>query len=428
MEKKYQIFISSTYEDLIEERRKVQDTILSMYQFPIGMEMFSADDKEQWEIIQETIDSSDYYVLIIGHRYGSIIKNGEDAGISYTQKEFRYALKQNIPVLAFLINDSVPVVPQKVDEDAKSKKKLKAFKEEVKVGRNVEWWTSKEDLALKVMNSLNKKINRGNRPGWVRANGLKLEETQAEFVEMSKENRRLREENERLRKNAVVRKPDFEITINDSNCINGIYKDISQNSLIKKFKHIDIEEFKNAGLAGGMSQKNIDKYNEIITSYKSLKEGLKEYVEYRNMIDNIIPFSVKIKNTGSCKANDVYIRIEALDGIRILTGPQIWSIRAKLAKKAETPTFFDVDMLKGYSDISKRVSNQNPECLSSNSEVDVQENCMLIKIKELLHTVEYISGTYYLIPSEKGIYEINVSIVCEEFTEEDIQKLNVIIE
>ena len=54
MEKKYQIFISSTYEDLKEERRKVQDTILSMYQFPIGMEMFSAADEEQWEIIQET--------------------------------------------------------------------------------------------------------------------------------------------------------------------------------------------------------------------------------------------------------------------------------------------------------------------------------------------------------------------------------------
>lgn len=53
---------------------------------------------------------------------------------------------------------------------------------------------------------------------------------------------------------------------------------------------------------------------------------------------------------------------------------------------------------------------------------------MLIKIKELLHTVEYISGTYYLIPSEKGIYEIRIGIVCEEFTEEDIQKLNVIIE
>lgn len=427
MEKKYQIFISSTYEDLIEERRKVQDTILSMYQFPIGMEMFSADDKEQWEIIQETIDSSDYYVLIIGHRYGSVINNGEDAGISYTQKEFRYALKQNIPVLAFLIDDNVAVVPKKVDEDSKSKKKLKAFKEEVKDGRNVEWWISKEDLALKIMNSLNKKINSGKRPGWVRASGLKLEETQAELVEMSRENRRLREENEKLRKNMVIRKPDFEVTFNDNNSIYGAYKETSLDSLKKKFRHVEIEEFKKAGLAGGMSQKNIDKYNEIILSYKLLKIGLKEYEEYRNMIDNIIPITVKIKNTGSCKANDVHIRIKASDGMRILTGPQIWDIRANLAKTAETPTFFDVDMLKGYSDISKRVLDRNPECLSGNSEIFVQENCMSIKIKELLHTVEEISGTYYLIPSAKGKYEIRVGIVCEEFTEEDIQKLNVII-
>lgn len=51
------MFISSTYEDLKEERKKGQDTILEMYQFSIGMEMFSATDEEQWEIIQETIDS-----------------------------------------------------------------------------------------------------------------------------------------------------------------------------------------------------------------------------------------------------------------------------------------------------------------------------------------------------------------------------------
>lgn len=428
MEKKYQIFISSTYEDLIEERRKVQDTILSMYQFPIGMEMFSADDKEQWEIIQETIDSSDYYVLIIGHRYGSIIKYGEDAGISFTQKEFRYALKQNIPVLAFLIDDSVPVVPKKVDEDAKSKRKLKEFKEEVKDGRNVEWWTSKDDLALKIMNSLNKMIHRGKRPGWVRADGLKLEETQAELVEMSRENRRLREENERLRKNVAIRKPDFEITINDSGSINGTYKEISLNSLKKEFEHVEIKEFKDAGLAGGISEKDIDQYNEFIKSNELLKIGLKEYKEYRNMVDNIISFSVKIKNIGNCKANDVYIRIEVSEGICILTGPQIWDIRTKLARTPETTTLFDVDLLKGYSDIKNRVLNSAPECHSSNREIFVQKNSMSIKIKELLHTVEEISGIYYLIPSEKGLYEMKVSIVCEEFTEEDIQKLDVIIE
>ena len=36
MDKKFQVFISSTYEDLKNERQKVQDIILSMYQIPIG--------------------------------------------------------------------------------------------------------------------------------------------------------------------------------------------------------------------------------------------------------------------------------------------------------------------------------------------------------------------------------------------------------
>lgn len=42
MEKKYQIFISSTYRDLKSARLKVRDAILSMYHFPVGMEMFGA--------------------------------------------------------------------------------------------------------------------------------------------------------------------------------------------------------------------------------------------------------------------------------------------------------------------------------------------------------------------------------------------------
>ncbi|MBD5136635.1 MAG: DUF4062 domain-containing protein [Lachnospiraceae bacterium] len=170
MEKKYQIFISSTYEDLKEERKQIQDTILTMYQFPIGMEMFSAADEEQWEIIRETIDSSDYYVLIIGHRYGSVIKDGEYVGISYTQKEFYYALEKKIPVLAFLIDRKAAVIPENMEQDTDKKEKLEQFIEEVKRGRTVQWWVNKDDLANKVMNSLNKQIKRKNRPGWVRVN------------------------------------------------------------------------------------------------------------------------------------------------------------------------------------------------------------------------------------------------------------------
>ena len=174
MQKKYQIFISSTYEDLKDERQKIQETILSMYHFPIGMEMFSAGNDDQWKIIQETIDSSDYYVLIIGHRYGSIIKTGEDAGISYTEKEFRYALSKKIPILAFLIDEKAPIAYKNIEQDVSKKKKLDKFKEKVMENRHVEWWSNSDNLAIKVMNALNKQINRGleskeySRTGWVR--------------------------------------------------------------------------------------------------------------------------------------------------------------------------------------------------------------------------------------------------------------------
>lgn len=169
MNKKYQIFISSTYEDLKEERRIVQDTILSMYQFPIGMEMFSASNEEQWEIIKETIDSSDYYILIIGYRYGSLIEEGEDAGISYTQKEFRYAVSKSIPILAFLVDEKVVAVTlDKMEQDSDKKLKLEEFKKEIVKGRSIQWWKNPQDLANKVMNSLNKQIEQGKRLGWTR--------------------------------------------------------------------------------------------------------------------------------------------------------------------------------------------------------------------------------------------------------------------
>lgn len=173
MEKKYQIFISSTFNDLQQERQKVRDTILSMYQFPIGMEMFSAADEEQWNIIKETIDSSDYYIVIIAHRYGSEIEKGVDKGISYTQKEFNYARSKGIPVLAFIMDESVLISPDKVETNEQKKEKLEAFKEIAKKGRVVEWWKNGDELARKVAVALSKEFQKGKRSGWVRAELIK---------------------------------------------------------------------------------------------------------------------------------------------------------------------------------------------------------------------------------------------------------------
>ncbi len=142
MDIKYQIFISSTYTDLKEARERITKAILSSYHIPIGMEMFNAGDEEQWEVIKKTIDVSDYYVLIIGHRYGSLT----DEGISYTEKEYRYAKEKGIPIHVFIRKDDVATKPDEREENTDSILKLKAFREEAKTGRIVDFWEHISEL------------------------------------------------------------------------------------------------------------------------------------------------------------------------------------------------------------------------------------------------------------------------------------------
>ena len=53
MKKRYQVFISSTYTDLIEERKKIQEILLMADCIPAGMEAFCAADEEQFEYIKK---------------------------------------------------------------------------------------------------------------------------------------------------------------------------------------------------------------------------------------------------------------------------------------------------------------------------------------------------------------------------------------
>jgi len=72
MDKRYQVFVSSTFADLKEERQAVMQALLSLDHFPAGMELFPASDEDQWALIKGVIDDSDYYVLVVGGRYGSM--------------------------------------------------------------------------------------------------------------------------------------------------------------------------------------------------------------------------------------------------------------------------------------------------------------------------------------------------------------------
>lgn len=59
MNKKSQVFISSTYVDLKEERQVAVKSILKSGHIPTGMELFTANSEEQWNVIKKWIDYSD---------------------------------------------------------------------------------------------------------------------------------------------------------------------------------------------------------------------------------------------------------------------------------------------------------------------------------------------------------------------------------
>lgn len=100
--KKLQVFVSSTYLDLKDERQKAVEGILRAGHIPAGMELFTAASKSQWQIIEEWIKESDILFLILGGKYGSIEPG---SGKSYTQLEYEFALKHGIPVFAIVLSD-----------------------------------------------------------------------------------------------------------------------------------------------------------------------------------------------------------------------------------------------------------------------------------------------------------------------------------
>ena len=150
---KYQVFISSTYDDLKEERDQVIKACLEMGHIPVGMEMFSAADEEQWQTITRQIDDCDYYVVIVANRYGSMVN-----GISHVEKEYNYAVSKGIPTIGFILDRKAIWPVNALEQNKKNKPKLEAFKRKLK-SKPVTFWYNKEDLYAKFAIALLKTIS-----------------------------------------------------------------------------------------------------------------------------------------------------------------------------------------------------------------------------------------------------------------------------
>jgi hypothetical protein len=190
--RKLQIFLSSTYEDLIDERLAAIEAILAAGHIPAAMEQFSPGDETAWERITTWIDESDGSILILGGRYGSIEPT---SGKSYVQLEYEYAVDKKKPFFAVVVSkehheERVKGFGLRVHE-SEHPQEYRSFKGVVEQ-RLCRFWNDKKDIQAAIFQKLPEWAQRSDLTGWVRADEATSPEALNELAKLSGENRELR--------------------------------------------------------------------------------------------------------------------------------------------------------------------------------------------------------------------------------------------
>lgn len=97
----YSAFISSNFQSLRDERNAVINNLLDFRILPIGMEHFTVSTNGEFSDIEALIDDSDFFILLLGARYGSC----DGSGISWTEREYLYADQKKKPILAIVCDE-----------------------------------------------------------------------------------------------------------------------------------------------------------------------------------------------------------------------------------------------------------------------------------------------------------------------------------
>jgi hypothetical protein len=189
MKKKLQIFVSSTYEDMLVERQATVEAILKAGHIPAGMELFNAGDKTQLEIIKRWIEDSDIFLLMLGGRYGTLEPKTKK---SYIELEYRYARKLKKPYFTIVIKEEALI--EKVNKHGgKVREQVNISKYRIfrrlALKRMSHFYKDVKDIQLSIFQNIRQYEN-ANLPGWV--SGKEVQE-----IEMVlRENIGLRKSNE----------------------------------------------------------------------------------------------------------------------------------------------------------------------------------------------------------------------------------------
>lgn len=155
------VFVSSTFTDMQPYRAVAREALHRLELVVRGMEYFGALPDTPKEECLRIVRSCEFYVAIIGMRYGSV---DPESGKSFTHLEYEEAQLRGLPTLIYLIDEErQPVLPKHVDFGELSDK-LRDFKCSLKTRHVVAFFTSPEDLAVRISQDLPAIVERTGTP------------------------------------------------------------------------------------------------------------------------------------------------------------------------------------------------------------------------------------------------------------------------
>jgi len=148
------VFVCGTYSDLGEERGYVLDAIQRMQLQYASMELFGARPERPIETCLSEVRRSDILVVIVGHRYGTLVP---ELGISYSEAEYEEGCRLKKPCLVYIRDeDQTPTEP--LEQDTERDRLLRRWKATLKERHTPHFFRDSSKLAVQVVVDLGRRI------------------------------------------------------------------------------------------------------------------------------------------------------------------------------------------------------------------------------------------------------------------------------
>lgn len=165
VDKRYQIFISTSGEGMSKEYRILCQTLIGLGYFAWGVENRCTTTAT---LARRKIDESDYITLLLGSDYGQL----SVSGVSYMQLEYIYALARQKSIIVFMQKYDLPSNISTLDE---AQQKFYHFRQLIQQEvKEIFEYDHVDDLVTQVKYHMPKIVQTYPTQGWVRAYNTRL--------------------------------------------------------------------------------------------------------------------------------------------------------------------------------------------------------------------------------------------------------------